>query len=366
MTSTAVKAIDTLVIGGGQAGLCIGYALKQRGIEFVIVDANERVGDAWRNRWDSLRLFTPARMNGLPGMPFPGPGNTFIGKDQIADYLDYYARQMEIPVRCGVRVNRLSKKDDLFAVATSAGKIMARNVIVAMADNQDPKVPEFARDLDADIVQLHSSDYKNPTQLSDGPTLVVGLGNSGADIAYELASSRKTVVAGQESSAIPFKLESWFGRHIGTRLVSFAMIKVLNTSTPIGRKVRPKMLPKAAPLVRIRPKELTQAGVERVSRITAVKDGKPVTADGQAIDVQNVVWCTGFKPGLEWIDLPIFDESGRPRHHRGIAEDVPGLYFLGHFFLHAVWSETLPGVQPDVRHVAKHLARHRAAQPVAV
>lgn len=359
-TGTSVETVDTLVIGGGQAGLSTGYALKQRGIEFVIVDANECVGDAWRNRWDSLRLFTQVRMNGLPGMPFPAPGNAFIGKDQIADYLEDYAEKMEIPVRSGVRVERLSKEGDLFTATTSEGTITARNVIVAMADNQDPKVPDFASDLDANIVQLHSSEYKNPSQLKDGPTLVVGLGNSGADIAYELASSRKTILAGKETSAIPFKLESWFGRHIGTRLVKFVMINVLNTSTPIGRKVRPKMLPKAAPLVRIRPKELAQAGVERVSRITAVEERKPMTADNESIDVQNVVWCTGFKPGFEWIDLPIFDEAGRPRHHRGIADDVPGLYFLGHFFLHAVWSETIPGVQPDVRHVAKHLARRRA------
>lgn len=366
MTYTAFETVDTLVIGGGQAGLSAGYALKERDIDFVIVDANERVGDAWRKRWDSLRLFTPARMNGLPGMSYPGPGNTFIGKGQIADYLEDYATKMEIPVRSDVRVERLSKEGDLFTATTSAGNIRARNVIVAMSDNQEPKVPEFAGELDADIVQFHSSEYKNPSQLKDGPTLVVGLGNSGADIAHELASSRKTIVAGKESSAIPFKLESWFGRHIGTRLVSFAMIKVLNTSTPIGRKVRPKMLSKAAPLVRIRPKELAQAGVERVSRITGIVGGKPVTADGESIDVQNVIWCTGFKPGFDWIDMPIFDESGRTRHRRGIADDVSGLYFLGHFFLHAVWSETLPGVQPDVRHVAKHLALHRSAMTAAM
>lgn len=360
MNSTgATETVDTLVIGGGQAGLCTGYALRERSIDFVILDANKRIGDAWRNRWDSLRLFTPARMNGLPGMPFPATSNTFIGKDQIADYLEDYAERMEIPVRSGVRVEQLSKKGNLFTASTSAGKINARNVIVAMADNQDPKIPDFASDLEPDIFQIHSAKYKNSSQLKDGPTLVVGLGNSGADIAYELASSRKTIVAGKETSAIPFKLESWFGRHVGTRLVKFVMINVLNTSTPIGRKVRPKMLPKAAPLVRIRPKELAQAGVERVSRITGVDDGRPVTADGVAIDVENVVWCTGFKPGFEWIDLPIFDEAGKPRHHRGISDDIPGLYFLGHFFLHAVWSETIPGVQRDVRYVAKQLARQR-------
>lgn len=357
MTTTAVETVDTLVVGGGQAGLSIGQALIDRGIDILILDASERVGDAWRNRWDSLRLFTPARMNGLPGMKFPAPGNSFISKDQMGDFLEDYARKMELPIRSGVRVQRLSKEGDLFTAVTSTGTITARNVVVAMADYQKPRIPDFAGQLDVGIVQLHSSEYKNPSQLQDGPTLVVGLGNSGSDISYELAKTRKTIIAGKEMSAIPFKLESWFGRHVGTTLVKFAMTRVLTTSTPIGRKVRPKMLGHTGPLVRIRPKELSDAGVVRVARITGVEDGKPVTADGEVLDVKNVVWCTGYRPGFDWIDLPVFDESGRPRHTRGVSDDVPGLYFLGLFFLHAVWSETVPGLQRDVRYLAKRLAR---------
>jgi putative flavoprotein involved in K+ transport len=340
------KVLDTLVVGGGQAGLSIGHALKQRGVEFVILDASERVGDAWRKRWDSLRLFTPARMNGLPGMEFPASGNSFISKDQMADFLEDYAREMQLPVRSGVYVERLTKDGDLFRAQTSSGEFLARNVVVAMADYQKPKIPEFAAELDESIVQLHSSEYKNPAQLRDGPVLVVGLGNSGSDISHELSRSRKTIVAGKEMGAIPFKLESWFGRHIGTRLVSFAMIKVLNTSTPIGRKARPKMLNSSGPLVRIRPKELAKAGVERVSRIVGVEDGKLMTADGEVSDVENV-----------GIDLPVFDDAGKPMHRRGIADNIPGLYFLGLFFLHSVWSETVPGLQHDVRFVAKHMER---------
>ena len=233
-----------------------------------------------------------------------------------------------------------------------------------MADYQKPRIPEFAKNLDDSIVQVHSSRYKNPSQLNDGAALVVGLGNSGSDISLELSKTRRTIVAGKEVGAIPFKLESWFGRHIGTRLVKFAMTRVLTTSTPIGRKVRPQMLSKdkSGPLVRVRPKELADAGVERVSRITGVKEGKPLTADGEVLEVQNIVWCTGYRPGFDWIDLPVFDESGKPRHRRGIAEDVPGLYFLGLFFLHAVWSETVPGLQRDVRYMAKHLVKDRVAQ----
>ena len=357
MNNATTENADTLIIGGGQAGLSIGQTLKARGVEILIVDASERVGDAWRNRWDSLRLFTPARMNGLPGMKFPAHGNSFITKDQMADFLEAYATEMRLPVRSGVRVNRLCKDGEQFVAETSDGVITARNVIVAMANYQKHRVPDFADELNDDIVQLHSSRYKNPSQMNDGPALVVGLGNSGSDISYELAKSRRTIVAGKEAGAIPFKLESWFGRTVGTRLVKFAMTRVLTTSTPIGRKVRPNMMKHTGPLVRVRPKELAQAGVERVSRITGVKDGKPVSADGDVLDVKNVVWCTGFRPGFDWIDMPVFDDSGQPKHERGISTEVPGLYFLGLFFLHAVWSETVPGLQRDVRYLAKHMAR---------
>jgi putative flavoprotein involved in K+ transport len=361
---TTGRTYDTIVIGGGQAGLTVGKRLAEREIDFVIFDAAKRVGDAWRNRWDSLRLFTPARMNGLPGMDYPGGGNTFIGKDDIADFLERYATEMDLPIRSGTRVERLTRNGDGYVVETNGETHRARNVVVAMADYQVPKVPEFAPDLDPDIVQLHSTKYRNPSQLQPGPVLVVGMGNSGADIAYEVAQIHETIISGTETAAIPFRLESWFGRNLGTRLVRFAMLKVLTTSTPIGRKARPKMLEKAAPLVRVRPKELANAGTERVERITAVIDGKPVTADGRSLDVANVIWCTGYRPGFSWVDIPVFDEAGRPRHERGVVAESPGLYFLGLFFLHAVWSETITGVQRDAVHIADHLVDRPTAVTV--
>ena len=359
-----MQSIDTntVVIGGGQTGLVTGYELKARGIDFVILDASKRVGDAWRNRWDSLRLFTPARMNGLPGMKFPGRRNDFVTKDDVADFLAEYASTMELPLRSGVRVERVERDGDGFTVATDNGTVYrAQNVIVAMADYQKPRVPGFAGELDQAVVQMHSSQYRNPRQLQDGPVLVVGLGNSGADIALETAATHDTIVAGKESANVPFKLESWFGRNIGSRLVRFGAVRVLTTSTPIGRRARPKMMKKSAPLVRVRVKDLTKAGVSRVSRIVGIRHGKPVTQDGDAIDVANVIWCTGFRPGFDWIDVPVFDEAGKPNHTRGVT-DEPGLYFLGLFFLHALWSETITGVQPDVRYVVEHLVSHRKAR----
>ena len=353
---------EVVVIGGGQSGLTVGYHLKKAGTDFAILDAGSRVGDAWRHRWDSLRLFTQARMNGLPGMDFPADGGDFVGKDQVADFLESYAGAMDLPVHLETRVHRVARADDDFTVETSRGTLTAANVVVAMADYQRPKVPRFASELDASIYQVHSTDYKNPSQLPDGPVLVVGLGNSGADISIDVAGSHETIVAGKESSAIPFALEGFFGRHLGTRLVRFGAVRVLNTGTPIGRRARPKMITQSAPLVRVRPKDLDAAGIRRVGRIARVESGKPVTEDGEVLDVASVLWCTGFAHGFDWIDLPVFDESGSPIHERGVVETEPGLYFLGLYWLHALWSETITGLQPDARHIADHLQRQRLAR----
>ena len=359
------EEFDTIVIGGGQTGLIVGYGLKEKGIDFVILDASERVGDAWRSRWDSLRLFTQAKMNGLPGMAFPASGNSSVNKDEVADFLEDYAVTMELPVRSGVRVDRVHREGGVFVVTAGSNTYRGRNVIVAMADYQKPKTPAFAADLDPDVLQMHSTQYKNPSQLRDGPALIVGLGNTGADIAYEVAKTHETSVAGTESGSVPFALEGWFGRHIGTAIVRFATVRVLNTSTPIGRKARPKMITKSAPLVRIRPKELKSAGVHRIGRIAGIENGKPVTDDGTVIDAANVIWATGYTPGFDWIDMPVFDDEGKPRHVRGIVDEVPGFYFVGLFFLHALWSETITGVQPDVRHVVEHLVENRSSTPVS-
>jgi len=363
-SSDSTHRYDCIVIGGGQTGLIVGHALREAGIDFVILDANKRVGDAWRSRWDSLRLFTLSRMNGLPGMAFPKPGNRFVGKDEVGDFLERYAEAMELPVQSETRVNRLFRDGDDFVAQTARGEFRAANAIVAMADYQKPHTPGFAEELDPAIVQLHTVDYKNPSQLPDGPVLVVGLGNSGADIALDISTTHATTVAGKESSAIPFRLEGSFGRHLGTRLVRFAAVRVLNTGTPIGRKARKKMITQSAPLVRVRPQELKKAGVSRVGRIAGVTGGKPVTEEGEVLDVSSVVWCTGYKHGFDWVDLPVFDDNGVPLHERGVVADEPGLYFVGLYFLHALWSETITGVQPDVHHIADHLMRHRLAHPV--
>jgi putative flavoprotein involved in K+ transport len=351
------KHFETIVVGGGQAGLTVGYHLAKRGKSFVILDANEKIGDAWRNRWDSLRLFTPARYAGLPGFPFPARADMFVSKDDVANYLEQYANRFRLPVWLGYRVDRLWKENERFALTGSGTRFEAENVIVAMADYQIPKTPEFASELDLNIVQLHSHQYRNPLQLRDGGVLVVGVGNSGADIGIEVARTHPTWIAGKESGSIPIPIESLLARLLLVRVVRFLGHHVLTLSTPMGRKLRPKALSNAAPLVRVKPKDLIAAGVERVPRVAGVRNGRPLLADGRILDVANVIWCTGYSHTFPWIDLSVFDSEGRPIHERGVVPHVPGIYFVGLHFLYAMSSATLVGVNRDAEYVVKALDR---------
>ena len=352
---------DTVVIGGGQAGLATGYYLRQHDHDhdFVILDAGERVGDPWRNRWDSLRVFTPARYTGLPGMDFPASPFYFPTKDEVADYLEAYADRFDLPVELGVRVRALERTDDGYRITADDRRIAARNVVVAMASYQVPVVPDFADGLADDIVQLHSADYRNPGQLRDGGVLVVGAGNSGAEIALDVADHRETWLSGRDVGHVPFHIDSQFGRHLGAPFVLRVLYhRVLTTGTPVGRRVRPKLLTQGGPVVRTKPADLSSAGVERVGRTTGVRDGLPVVGDDRTLDVANVVWCTGFRPDFSWIHLPIFDGQDAPKepaHVRGVVPAAPGLYFVGLFFLYALTSSLFTGVARDARYVVDHL-----------
>ena len=341
----------TIVIGGGQAGLVAGYHLQQRKVPFVILDANDNIGDAWRNRWDSLRLFTPARYIDLPGLPYPGRRDSFPTKEQMANYLEVYAKRFNLPVRTGMRVTRVHKIGDAFLVHAGGQRFESENVVVAMSNYQVPKVPRFARELRPGILQVHSHEYRNPSQLQNGPALVVGAGNSGADIAIELARHNTTLLSGTESGQIPFPIDTFLARNVFFRVVRFLGHHLLTLSTPIGRKARPKMISQATPLIRVKSKDLIAAGVERVPRVIGVREGRPLLESGRVLDVTNVVWCTGFHPGFSWVDLPAFDEKGYPRHHRGVS-DISGLYFLGLHFLYAMSSGTLIGIGRDAAYIA--------------
>jgi putative flavoprotein involved in K+ transport len=352
--------VETLVIGGGQAGLATGYHLSRRGLDYAVVDANDRIGDAWRNRWDSLRLFTPSWFNGLPGMPFPGYDWAFPSKDEMADYLESYARHFDIPVETGVKVERLSREGGLFVATAGERRFTADNVVVAMSSWQKPRIPEFAGELDPGIIQLHVSQYANPDQLQAGSVLVVGAGNSGAEVAKELARTHQVWLSGPDTGTIPFRPESVAARVLMRFVGRVVFHRVLTTSTPIGRRARPKMVSSGEPLLRVKPKDLAEAGVERVPRVTGVKQGKPQLDDGRIVEAANVVWCTGYHPGFSWMDLPVIrDETQQPSHRRGIVEEMPGLYFVGLKFLYSVSSEQIHGVGRDAAHIADTIAARR-------
>jgi len=343
--------LDTFIIGGGQAGLGLGYRLKEQQRNFLILDANPRTGDAWRQRWDSLRVFTPAKYDGLPGEAFPADPLSFPTKDEVAGYLEGYAAKNSLPVLHGTRVERLWREGDHFVATSNGQRWEARNAVVATGVSQAPKVPAFAAELAPSMVQLHSSAYRNPGQLQAGPVLVVGLGNSGAEIGLEVSRTHPTIVAGKPGGEIPVKHGRTAARFF-LPLVRFLGLHVLTLGSPIGRKVAPAFKAHAAPLIRTKTKDLAAAGVQLLPRVTGVQDGKPVLADGTLLDVANVIWCTGFRDDFSWIDPDLLDSGALPRQHRGVALDTPGLFFLGQEFLYAAASATLPGADRDARYLA--------------
>ena len=346
--------VETVIVGGGQAGLAAGYHLSQLGRSFLILDANQRTGDSWRNRWDSLRLFTPASLSALPGLKFPGPRNYCPTKDEMADYLEAYAARFDLPIRSGLRVDSVTKINNLFAISSGDHHFEADNLVLAAGAYQAGYVPDFAKQLNANILQLHSSDYRTPSQLSHGDVLVVGAANSGAEIALEVAATHRTWLSGRHPGNEPVRAGSRLDRPL-TPPFWFFISRVASVTNPIGRRMRPQMLTATLPLGRVRPKDLDAAGVMRLPRTIGVRDGRPVTSDGQTVDVANVVWSTGYRPAFHWVDLDVFDQEGRPIHHRGITGE-PGLYFTGLFFLTSLASALVGGVGRDAEYIARHIA----------
>jgi len=355
-SASGAERVETVVIGGGQAGLAAGYHLARRGREFVILDSCTRVGDNWRCHWDSLRLFSPARAAALPGMRFPAPPSSYPTKDEMADFLEVYATSFDLPVRGGVRVTRLTHRDGRYIVSSSTGTIEVDNVIVATGTfGRTPYVPDFAANLDPAIVQLHSSDYKNPTQLQPGGVLVVGASHSGGDIAYEVGADHQTVLSGSIHGEVPFDIEGGAARVVFPVLLVLAQ-HVLTLKTPIGRKIRPEIRAHGGPLIRVKRADLTRVGVEMASaRTVGARDGQPVLDDGRALEVANVIWCTGFRQVFDWIELPVLGADGWPLEQRGVVPSAPGLYFTGLAFQYAFSSMLVGGAGRDASYVVKHL-----------
>jgi putative flavoprotein involved in K+ transport len=352
------ERFETVIVGGAQAGLAAAYHLTRRGRSVVVVDASERVGDSWRKRWPSLRLYSPAGFDGLPGMRFPAPRHSYPTGYEMADYLEAYAQRFELPVRTGVRVESLSRNDDGYLVMAGEHRFEADNVVVATGAFQAPFVPELAAELDPGITQLHSNDYRSPAQLQEGSVLVVGAAHSGGDIAFEVAlAGYSTLLSGRDTGQIPVPLESRRMR-MTWPLLRFLWTRVLTVDTAIGRKKRAEIRTHGGPLLRVKAADLEAAGVERVfARTVGVQNGLPVLDDGRVLEVANAIWCTGFRPDYSWIDAPMsLDEDGYPEQTRGAVKASPGLYFLGLPFLHSFSSMLILGAGRDAERVVKHIA----------
>jgi putative flavoprotein involved in K+ transport len=349
----------TIIIGAGQAGLAAGYHLLKASEDFLIIDAAKNIGDSWRKRWDSLRLFTPSQYDGLPGFSFPAPRNTMPSKDEMADYLEKYAEKFKLPVRMGEKVNHLSRTKSGFEITTTNGIFKCDNVIVATGTNPIPRIPEFSKDLDQSVHQIHSSQYLNPDSLPSGNVLVVGAGTSGVEIAIELAKSRPTLISGHPTFHIPEPVFRYAGR-----LYWWFVSNILTVRTPIGRKAKKSIIKGGGPLVNVSVKDLVAAGVEQVPRVAGVENGQPKLEDERKVIVSSIIWATGFKPDFSWIDLKVTDEkNGWPKTNRGVSTEIEGMYFIGMLFLYGLTSGLVGGVGRDAAFIAKHIHQHNNGNP---
>ena len=340
--------LDVLVIGAGQAGLAMGPHLQAQRAHFLLVDAGDRIGDVWRSRWDSLRLFTAADYDGLPGLPFPAPAGSYPGKDAVADYLEAYARTFDLPVRLGTRITRLRWVDGLFAVETTTGPLTARRVVVATGPFSAPRIPEMGSRLAPDVVQVHSAGYRRPGDLPQGHVLVVGAGNSGVQIAEELSATGRTVslAIGTRPRTVP---QRSLGRDLFWWLTRTGLIRA-TVDSRVGHRLRDREL-----VIGTSWRALSERGVRLLPRAVSAIGRTVALADGTTTEVDAVVWATGFRADTSWIEVPGAIVDGAPAHVRGVSP-VPGLFFLGLPWQHTRGSALLGFVGEDAAWLADRLA----------
>ena len=346
-------ALDVVVVGAGQAGLAIAWQVSRRGLRLLVLEAAAELGQSWRSRWDSLTLFTPAQYDALPGMPFPAPADTYPTKDPVADYLQAYADAFQLPVRLNARVTSLSRSGNGFEVRTADQTFSARRVVVATGPFQVPFIPAAASGLDSAVTQIHSTDYRNPGALPDGPVLVVGGGNSGLQIAEELSASRRVDVSvGANPPMLPQRL---LGRDLFWWLTRLGLMRVPAESR-LGRRVQAR----GEFVIGTSRRSLKRAGVTFRPRLVGAEGRTVRFADGSTLDVGVVLWATGYRSDYSWISIPGVVRDGRVAHRRGVT-DVPGLYFLGLSWQHTRGSALLGFLDDDASHIVDRIAADRAA-----
>jgi putative flavoprotein involved in K+ transport len=355
-TRSGDRLLDVIVVGGGQAGLGMAWHLARLGLRFVVVDAGPEVGHVWRSRWDSLTLFTPAQYDALPGMPFPAPADTYPTKGPVADYLRAYAAAADLPVRLNARVTHLRRTEEGFEVRAGGETFRTRQVVVATGPFQIPFVPPAAESLDESVTQVHSSAYRNPQAVPDGPVLVVGGGNSGFQIAEELAATRTVDVSvGAKSPMLPQRL---LGKDLFWWLNRLGLMRVAGDSR-LGRRAQGR----GEFVIGTNRRRLDRAGVRFRPRLVGA-DGRTVRfADDSTLEVSVVIWATGYRSDYSWIDIPRVVSDGQVVHRRGVTE-VPGLCFLGLSWQHTRGSALLGFVNDDSAYLADHIAaRQQATAP---
>jgi putative flavoprotein involved in K+ transport len=354
MNSTADKApeYDVVVIGAGQAGLAMGYFLTRQGLKFVILEASDSIGAAWRDRWESLTLFTPRRYSSLPGWPFPGDPEGYPTRDEVIAYLEQHAETFEFPIELESRVRRLTSEDERFVIEVAGRTLTARQVVVATGPFQTPFVPEVASRLAPEVFHTHSTGYQKPSDLPElGTVLVTGGGNTGFQIAKELSATHKVILSvGSRQTPLPQRL---LGRDLFWWLTKSGALKT-TVESRLGRKLRHRET-----LIGSSPRELRRRfGVELKPRVVDA-DGRVVRFEGGSeLEVDAVIWATGYRPDYSWIDLPIFGGEGRLSHRRGVT-DVPGLYFLGLTWQHTRGSALIGWVKDDAEFIAEQIASFR-------
>ena len=346
-------AFDVVVVGAGQAGLAIAWQVSRRGLRLLVLEAAAELGQSWRSRWDSLTLFTPAQYDALPGMPFPAPADTYPTKDPVADYLQAYADAFQLPVRLNARVTSLSRSGNGFEVRTADQTFSARRVVVATGPFQVPFIPAAASGLDRAVTQIHSTDYRNPGALPDGPVLVVGGGNSGLQIAEELSGSRRVDVS--MGTSPPILPQRPLGRDLFWWLTRLGLMRVPAESR-LGRRVQAR----GEFVIGTSRRSLKRAGVTFRPRMIGAQGRTVRFADGSTLDVGVVLWATGYRSDYSWISIPGVVRDGRVAHRRGVT-DVPGLYFLGLSWQHTRGSALLGFLDDDASHIADRIAADRAA-----
>ncbi len=363
----STEHIETVIIGAGQAGLSTAYHLKKQGRACVVLDSHARVGDNWRRHWDTLRLYSPARYDGLPGMPFPTDDPwSFPQKDEVAAFLEGYALKFDLPVRMSTRVDALQGgPDGGFELHIGDHTITCDNVVVATGTfGQAPHIPDFGPRLDPTIRQLHSSQYHRPSDLQPGPVLVVGASHSGTDIAYEAAQTNPVALCGRDPGQLPFRPEQRRAKLIFP-LVVFAWRHVLTRRTPVGRKEFHEVRAHGGPMIRVHREDLAGRGVARhTARMVGVQDGLPLLEDGTVVPVTNVVWATGFRQVFDWIKLPVIGEDGWPVEMRGVVDAVPGLFFCGLAFQYSFSSMVFPGIGRDAEYVSRRISARATQSPM--